>query len=137
MKRVLLVSAVAILVSIGGATSFAAPQTIRSDELRASKVIGSAVYDRNNQKVGSVQDIILGPGGKVDNVIVSTGSTMGVGGKDIAIPMADLKTDHDRLTLNKTQEQLSQAPAYDLTNNNTGAGETASSPRGGNAANPH
>ena len=48
----------------------AADQTIRSNELRASKIIGSNVYDRNNEKIGSVQDIILGSGAKVDPVVV-------------------------------------------------------------------
>ena len=44
--------------------AMAADQTIRSNELRASKIIGSTVYDNNNEKIGSVQDIMLGTGGR-------------------------------------------------------------------------
>jgi sporulation protein YlmC with PRC-barrel domain len=118
-------------------TAFAADQTIKSNELRASKIIGSSVYDHNNQKVGSVQDIILGTGGRVDSVVVDVGTYLGMGGKDAAIKMSDIKTDNDRLTLSNTKAQLEQAPSYQLTESNTGAGETASSPTGGNASNPH
>jgi sporulation protein YlmC with PRC-barrel domain len=128
--------AVAGLLAVSG-TAMAADQTIRSDELRASKIIGSSVYDTNNQKMGSVQDIILGTGGKVDSVIVDVGTFLGMGGKDVAVKMDQIKTDHDRLTLSMTKDQLKQAPNYALTNSNTGAGQTASAPEGGRATNPH
>ena len=116
---------------------FAADQTIRSDELRASKIIGSTVYDRNNEKIGSVQDIILGTGGKVDFVVVDVGTFLGMGGKNVAVELGQIKTDRDRLTLEMTKNQLQQAPNYQLTNRNTGAGETASAPEGGPATRPH
>jgi len=128
--------AVAGLLAVSG-TAMAADQTIRSDELRASKIIGSSVYDTNNQKMGSVQDIILGTGGKVDSVIVDVGTFLGMGGKDVAVKMDQIKTDHDRLTLSMTKDQLKQAPNYALTNSNTGAGQTASAPEGGRATKPH
>lgn len=117
--------------------AIAADQTIRSDELRASKVIGSSVYDRNNEKIGSVQDIILGTGGKVDSVVVDVGTFLGMGGKNVAVKMDQMKTDHDRLTLDMSKDQLKRAPNYQLTDRNTGAGQTASSPEGGRATNPH
>lgn len=117
--------------------AMAADQTIRSDELRASKVIGSSIYDRNNEKIGSVQDIILGAAGKVDSVVVDVGTFLGMGGKDVAVKMDQIKTDHDRLTLDMSKDQLKQAPNYQLTDRNTGAGQTASSPEGGRATNPH
>jgi sporulation protein YlmC with PRC-barrel domain len=127
---------VASLLAFSSA-AMAADQTIRSDELRASKIIGSSVYDRNNEKMGSVQDIILGTGGKVDSVIVDVGTFLGMGGKNVAVQMDQIKTDHDRLTLSMTKDQLKQAPNYALTDRNTGAGQSASAPEGGRANNPH
>ena len=128
--------ALAGLVAIS-TTAMAADQTIRSDELRASKIIGSSVYDNNNEKIGSVQDIILGKGGKVDSVVVDVGTFLGMGGKDVAVQLDQIKTDHDRLTLSMTKDQLKQAPNYALTDNKTGAGQSASAPEGGRATNPH
>jgi hypothetical protein len=60
-----------------------------------------------------------------------------MGGKDVAVQLDQIKTDHDRLTLSMTKDQLKQAPNYALTNNNTGAGQSASAPEGGRATNPH
>jgi sporulation protein YlmC with PRC-barrel domain len=128
--------AVAGLLAIS-TTAMAADQTIRSDELRASKIIGSSVYDNNNEKIGSVQDIILGKGGKVDSVVVDVGTFLGMGGKDVAVHLDQIKTDHDRLTLSMTKDQLTRAPNYALTDRNTGAGQSASAPEGGRATNPH
>jgi len=128
--------AVASVVALS-TSAMAADQMIRSNELRASKIIGSSVYDRNNEKIGSVQDIILGTGGKVDSVVVDVGSFLGAGGKNVAVKMDDIKTDHDRLTLDMSKNQLQQAPNYRLTDRNTGAGQSASAPEGGRATNPH
>jgi sporulation protein YlmC with PRC-barrel domain len=134
--RVQFIAVMTSLIAFSTA-AMAADQTIQSNELRASKIIGSSVYDRNNEKIGSVQDIVLGTGGKVDSVVVDVGTFLGMGGKNVAVKMGELKTDHDRLTLDMTKNQLQQAPNFQLTNNTTGAGQTASAPEGGRATNPH
>jgi sporulation protein YlmC with PRC-barrel domain len=88
--------------------------TTQSGELRASQMIGSTVYDVQNRNIGSVKDIVLDHNGQVSAVIVDVGAFLGVGGKDIAVSLNDLKTDNDRLTLNRSKEQLQSAQAYRL-----------------------
>jgi len=115
--------------------------TVRSDtilpgQMRASKVIGSAVYDRYNQKLGSVQDIVFDRDGKVAAVVVDVGATLGVGGKDVAVGMKDIKTDNDRFTLDRSKDQLQQAASYQLENDKTGAGTTAT-PSSDHSGNSH
>jgi len=39
-------------------------------------------------------------------VVVDVGSFLGVGGKYVAVPPTDIKTDNNRLTLDRTKEQL-------------------------------
>jgi len=104
---------------------------IQSDEVRASKMMGSAVYDRQNQDIGKVSDIILNKDGKVDAVVVDVGSFLGMGGKYVAVPLSDIKSDHNRLTLDRTKEQLQQMAAYQLENPDTGAGTSTSPTTGG------
>ncbi len=113
------------------ATNASPAPGIQPDELRASKMIGSAVYDVQNRKIGSVRDLILDKSGKVDAVVVDVGSFLGMGGKDVAISLSDIKTDHNRLTLDRTKEQLQQMAQYRLENRNTGAGTSASPTEGG------
>jgi sporulation protein YlmC with PRC-barrel domain len=109
--------------------------SIQTDEIRASKMIGSAVYDVQNRKIGSVDDVILNKDGKVDAVVIDVGSFLGMGGKDVAVLPSDIKTDNNRLTLDRTKEQLQQMAAYNLENKNTGAGTSTSPVQGGNLHN--
>ncbi len=104
---------------------------IQSDEVRASKMMGSTVYDEQNRNIGSVKDIVLNKDGKVDAVVLDVGSFLGMGGKYVAIPISDIKTDNNRLTLDRTKEQLQAIASYQLENPDTGAGTSTSPATGG------
>jgi len=65
---------------------------IQPDQIRASKMIGSSVYDLHNRKIGKVQDLILDRDGKIDLAVVDVGSFLGMGGKNVAVKPNDIKT---------------------------------------------
>jgi sporulation protein YlmC with PRC-barrel domain len=90
--------------------------TTQTGDLRASKLIGSTVYDVQNENIGSVKDLVLDKTGKVTGVIVDVGAFLGMGGKYVAVGLNDIKMDNDRLTLDRSKDQLKQEPAYQLTN---------------------
>jgi sporulation protein YlmC with PRC-barrel domain len=104
---------------------------IQPDEVRASKMIGSAVYDVQNRNIGSVKDLVLNRDGRVDAVVIDVGAFLGMGGKYVAVPITDIKTDNNRLTLDRAKEQLQQMAAYDLENPDTGAGKSTAPATGG------
>lgn len=143
MRASLAVIAACSAVLMGAApASFAAGNdqsgavhTIKPDQMRASKLVGSSVYDRNNQKIGSVQDLVLDKSGRVESVVVDVGSYLGVGGRNVAVKMSDIKTDNNRLTLDRTKAQLQQTASFQLEDRDTGAGQTASPPTGGTLGN--
>jgi sporulation protein YlmC with PRC-barrel domain len=105
--------------------------TIQADQIRASKMLGSSVYDEQNRKIGSVKDLVINKDGTVADVVIDLGSTLGMGGKYVAIRLSDIKTDNNRLTLDRTKEQLQSMAEYRLENRNTGAGTSASTVHGG------
>jgi sporulation protein YlmC with PRC-barrel domain len=107
--------------------------TIGVGQMRASKVIGASVYDLHNQKIGDVKDLVLDKSGKVADVVVDVGAFLGMGGKNVAVHMSDIKTDNNRLTLDRTKSQLQQVAEYRLTDRDTGAGSSASPVTGGTA----
>lgn len=109
----------------------ASDQAIAPSQVRASKIIGASVYDQNNAKIGSVQDLVLNKDGRAAVAVVDVGTFLGVGGKNVAVSINDIKTDNNRLTLNRTKDQLKSAPAYQLNDRNTGAGEGPSPVTGG------
>jgi sporulation protein YlmC with PRC-barrel domain len=104
---------------------------IQPDQIRASKMVGSTVYDVQNRNIGSVKDLVLDDDGRVAAVVVDVGSFLGVGGKYVAISMSDIKTDNNRLTLDRSKEQLQQMAEYQLEDRTTGAGISASPTTGG------
>jgi sporulation protein YlmC with PRC-barrel domain len=108
-------------------------QTIKPDQMRASKVVGARVYDRDNRNIGTVRDLILDKDGKIADVVVGVGGFLGVGDKDVAVPLSAIKFDNNRLTLDRTKEQLQQATNYNLRDRDTGAGSSAVPVTGGRA----
>ena len=100
-------------------------------QLRATEMNGAAVYDRDNQNLGDIKDIILDRDGRVAAVILKIGATLGVGGKSVAVAMNDLKVTNDnnkpRFTVALTKDQLKAAHAYDL-NEKSAATRTSTRP---------
>src|SRR5204862_7001768 len=108
-----------------------AEETIQADQIRASKMIGSSVYDVQNRNIGKVRDLVLDKDGKIAAVVVDVGTFLGMGGKSVGVKLSDLKTDNNRITLDRTKEQLQQMANYRLENRTTGAGSTTSPVHGG------
>src|SRR6266550_553349 len=73
------------------ATGAQANKVIQQDQIRASKMIGSTVYDVQNRNIGSVKDLVLDKDGKVADVVIDVSSVLGVGGKYVAVGMNDVK----------------------------------------------
>jgi hypothetical protein len=75
--------------------------------------------------------LVVDKDGRVAAVVVDVGSFLGVGGKHVALNISDIKTNNNRLTLDRTKEQLQQMTEYRLEDRNTGAGTSTSPPTGG------
>jgi sporulation protein YlmC with PRC-barrel domain len=60
---------------------------------RASKMIGAAVFNDQNQQVGTVDDLILDKADKVVLAVISVGGFLGVGGKLVAVKYEALHPD--------------------------------------------
>ena len=92
-----------------------AARHIANTEMRASKLMGSAVYDSADQKIGSIADLIVDHDGRVTDVVIGVGSFLGAGDKQVGVKMADLKRGKDnRLVFNTTKDALKQMAGYDL-----------------------
>jgi sporulation protein YlmC with PRC-barrel domain len=81
--------------------------------LRASKLIGTAVYNDQNTKIGSVDDLILTDEDKVVVAIISVGGFLGIGSKLVAIPYDQLHRDNDKMLLpGATKDALNAMPGF-------------------------
>ena len=120
MKSVLLIGAAAALIAGGAAladTMSTTPMmTIPSDNVTVTDWYKQDVYDPNNNKIGSVSDVLVAPDGKVTTLIVGVGGFLGVEQKDVAVNFAAVKetmqNNKIRLTMNATKDSLKQAPGF-------------------------
>ncbi|EAY71253.1 hypothetical protein BDAG_04083 [Burkholderia dolosa AU0158] len=76
-------------------------------------VLGKAVYNDQNQKVGTVRDLIVAPDGAVSAAIVSAGGFLGVAAHDVAVPIASLDVRNGNIYLpGATKDALKATPAF-------------------------
>jgi sporulation protein YlmC with PRC-barrel domain len=82
--------------------------------IRASRAIGTSVYDRTGNKIGEVKDIVLE---KTSNhilfAVVGFGGVLGMGDKYHPLPWSELDYDTERggYVVSFSAEQLKSAPA--------------------------
>lgn len=62
-----------------------------SADVRASKVIGSSVYNDHDEKIGSIDDILLDKDHKAAVAVVSVGGFLGIGSKLVEVPYSKLE----------------------------------------------
>jgi hypothetical protein len=81
----------------------------------SDKVEGTAVYGVDDQKIGSVQRVMIDKiSGKVSYAVVSFGGFLGIGEDYYPVPWPTLKYDTrvDGYRLGVTEDQLKGAPKY-------------------------
>jgi hypothetical protein len=99
---------------------------------RTSEIKGVDVYNDQNQKIGSIDDVLVDQHGNVKAVVIGVGGFLGVGERNVAVPFSELhwqmNTTHPangqqvaqsnnvqpaRASLpGVTREQLQQAPEF-------------------------
>ncbi len=80
----------------------------------ASSIIGTDVRDANGRNIGAVDDMVIGPDRGVEQIVLSVGGLLGLGGKLVALPASDFRDDRAGLALSAaTRESLEAAPAFD------------------------
>ena len=90
--------------------------------MRASKIVGSSVYNDHNEKVGSVDDVIIGSD-KTLHAVVSVGGFLGMGSKMVEVPFDKLQFGNEKGSSDNrvvmpgvTKESLSSMPDYHYAN---------------------
>ena len=77
-------------------------------------ILGEAVYNSSDEKIGTVEDLIITPGKAVSYAIVGTGGFLGIDRHDVAIPVGQLQLEGDKLMLaGATKEGLKALPKFE------------------------
>ena len=88
------------------------------------QILGEPVYSDKQERIGTVEDIIIAPDKKVSYGIVGAGGFLGFDRRDVAIPVHQFKlTDGKLLLPGATKETLSQMPPFEYAPRSEGRGE--------------
>jgi hypothetical protein len=115
---------------------------VKPADIRASNLIGSTVYNVNNETIGEIEDVILEDGKTLRAVVIGVGGFLGIGEHYVAVEPGALvvtrNTDKEdmRIVLNTTKNDLKNAPAvqFDKESRDKAAANDAAKP--GNTSRP-
>jgi sporulation protein YlmC with PRC-barrel domain len=86
------------------------------DGRRASRIIGSNIYNDENNSIGEVDDLIFPQAGGQMVAVVSVGGFLGIGAKLVAVPYDRLTHDAERnrwVLRGATKDSLQSLPAFE------------------------
>jgi len=101
-------------------------ETRPQDQFRASKLIGTRVYGANDEHVGEINDVLMDKSGRIHAVVLGVGGFLGIGEKDVAVPMDALKFTAETRTAARTTTTGA------VTSPNAGANNSAPPPANAN-----
>jgi hypothetical protein len=129
MRQVLYAGLVALLVvpvatdaraQTAGETKLGVTVVERDDIINGWSVkrqlLGQDVYNDKDEKIGKIEDIIIGRNRAASYGIVSAGGFLGIGAHDVAIPAGQFQMKNDRLLLpDATKEKIRAMPPFEYT----------------------
>lgn len=78
------------------------------------KLIGRNIKNADNDTIGEIKSIHIGPDGKVASVMVGVGGFLGVGEREVSLKWSDLaiSDNGETVKVNMTKDQLAAMPPY-------------------------
>jgi hypothetical protein len=108
-RSIILACAASLAISLSGsAFSQGAPQTVTLMKVdpqtlatgyRTSKVVGATVVNDANETVGTIDDLIVTPGGQTPYAVLSVGGALGMGTRYVVVPFTSLKIVDKKMVL--------------------------------------
>jgi sporulation protein YlmC with PRC-barrel domain len=106
------------LAQVAGSTlvgvSVAEMRDVTSGWSAKRQILGQPVFNDKNERVGSIDDIIVAPDKAVSYAIINAGGFIGLTKHDVAIPVSQLKLVDKKLVLaGATKEALKASPPFE------------------------
>jgi sporulation protein YlmC with PRC-barrel domain len=77
------------------------------------QILGKPVYNDRDEKVGDVDDLIIAPDSSVSYAIIGVGGFLGLGERQVAIPVNRFKNSEGRIVLpGATKDALQAMPSF-------------------------
>ncbi|TCK33479.1 PRC-barrel domain protein [Paraburkholderia sp. BL8N3] len=77
-------------------------------------ILGKPVYNDSNEKIGSIFDVVVAPGGSLSAAIIATGGFLGVKSHNVAVPIGAFEIRDGNFYLSgATKDALKATPAFE------------------------
>jgi hypothetical protein len=81
------------------------------------KLLDTDVRTLEGDQVGEIEDVLFDDAGKIAYVVIAAGGFLGVGERNVAVPLESLQLARDaegdvRFNMNITKQDLESAPEY-------------------------
>jgi sporulation protein YlmC with PRC-barrel domain len=89
--------------------------TLPSDigSMKVSELVGKNVYTASDEKIGDVNDVVTSKSGGEAMAVIGVGGFLGIGEKEAAIPISQLKVQGDKIVASgATKDSLKQHADY-------------------------
>src|ERR1017187_5712992 len=97
--------------------------SLRTDSWTVTNYYKQDVYDKGQNSVGKIDDVLIDKSGKITALIVGVGGFLGAGEKDVALPFsavsAEKKNDKWYLTVDESKDSLKNAAGYKYNSSTT------------------
>jgi sporulation protein YlmC with PRC-barrel domain len=117
MGVMMAVAAVDVAAQVAGSTtpgmSVEELKTIARGWSAKKQILDKSVYNDKNEKVGDVDDLIIAPDSSVSYAIIGVGGFLGLGERQVAIPVNRFKHSEGRIVLpDATKDVLQAMPSF-------------------------
>ena len=100
--------------STGHAVAIAEVRDIALGWSAKKQVLGQTLYNEKDEKIGTIDDIIIAPNKAVSYAIVGAGGFFGIGKHDVAIPVSDFKEEGGKFVLpGMTKNAIKAMPEFE------------------------
>ncbi|HSE60497.1 MAG TPA: PRC-barrel domain-containing protein [Nitrospiraceae bacterium] len=72
-------------------------------------IMGQPLYNEKNEKVGTIDDVIIAPDKAISYAIVGAGGFIGIGKHDVAIPVSQIKQEGGKFILRGASKEAIKA----------------------------
>ena len=105
------------------------PDPLKQDDV--SQIKGAAVYGSDDKKVGSISTVLMKPDSKtIDRLVVGAGGVLGVGARDVAMPVDQFRWDAAKggFNISKTEDDLKKMPEWKAASSSGAASGSSTAP---------
>ena len=93
--------------------------TVKPADFMTSNLVGTNVYNNQNESIGEIQDLVVDNGKTVSGVVVSVGGFLGLGGSYVVLDPSTVvlnqKDGNWRAYVDTTKDNLKNAPKFKYT----------------------